>query len=313
MSKKEISKDIVDKIIELRKENIGYKRIARMLGIPKENVSRILIKQGYTSHIKIPSKDIIDEIIYRYCDLHQGTRIMAKEMHISASKIIAILMIQGVEITPSGYHVGYKDKIDHNYFDVINTEHKAYWLGFLYADGYNNEKSYQIELTLKQEDAYMLEKLNNDIKSTYLIKKRIVTLDGKQFPCSRLTLYSKRISKMLASKGCFQNKSLSLKFPDFTVVPKNLINHFMRGYFDGDGSISGPKFMLVGTENFIERYAEILFENTTITHRFYTSYTGKALQWGHASKRDLIKIYNFLYKDATISIDRKKERFLKVM
>lgn len=53
----------------------------------------------------------------------------------------------------------------------------------------------------------------------------------------RLACYSKKSYTDLINKGCGINKSLILKFPDETQVPQNLISHFIRGYFDGDGCV----------------------------------------------------------------------------
>lgn len=39
----------------------------------------------------------------------------------------------------------------------------------------------------------------------------------------------------LSKHGCVPNKSLILKFP--TTLPNELVNDFIRGYFDGDGSV----------------------------------------------------------------------------
>lgn len=302
---------LIEKIIELRKRGIGYKRIGRMLNIGAAAVSRVLVENGMTSHIIMPSSDVVKMIIDKY-QSGMSMKQMAKTYHISAARIKNILTLNNIQTTPSAYHRDYLSKINHDYFSKIDTEHKAYWLGFLYADGYNNEKFYQIELTLKEADSYMLEILKQDVNTVYDIFNKDVKLNDKIFKCSRLTLYSKKMSQDLVRLGCVQKKSLVLKFPTEEQVPKHLIHHFMRGYFDGDGCISGSKVILVGTKDFLERYVDIIRNNTDISPAGSWSTTGLASQWQHASKKDLKLIYNFLYNNETICLKRKQEKFLYV-
>ena len=301
------------KIIELRKNGIGYKRIGRTLSISFRQVSDVLISAGMYSHVTMPDEHVVSKIISMYQEEHLGSKKIAKAFKMSPNRVIDILKINGIEITPSGYHVGYLEKVDQLYFKNIDSEHKAYWLGFLYADGYNNEKDYQIELGLKLEDRYLLECFQKDTKSQYSIRDRVVELNGKSFRQSRFAIYSKQMSKDLSLLGCVQRKSLILEFPTENQVPPELVSHFMRGYFDGDGCISGSKFMINGTEDFLLKYISILRESTKISPAGSWSMDGKAYRWQHASKRDLKKIYSFLYADATVYMKRKQRRFLDIV
>lgn len=305
-------KENVDKIIELRKKNVGYKKIAKEIGISQQKVSQILIENGYTSHVTMPSEDVVDSIVNMYQNEHKGSKAIAAKFKMSAERVRAVLRVKGIDINPSAYHNGYQDKIDHNFFETIDTERKAYWLGLLFADGYNNEKFYQIEITLKKEDEYILKCLKDDTKSTYDIFDKNVYCNGKLFHESRLTLYSKKMSEDLNKTGCIQNKSLVLKFPAADIIPINLQNHFIRGYFDGDGYISGSKIMLNGTKSFLQKCVDIIRVNTNISlaERWYMD--GKAYRWQHASAQDMKKIFDYLYKDATIFLKRKYQRFLEV-
>lgn len=80
----------------------------------------------------------------------------------------------------------------------------------------------------------------------------------------RISIYSKELSDDLTKLGCFQNKSLELKFPTNKQVPDKLIHHFMRGYFDGDGSIcfgqGQLRFSIIGTEDFLLKYEKIILK-----------------------------------------------------
>ena len=304
-----MNKKIIDKVISLRKQKIGYKRIARTLNLTFGQVSDILIDNGLYSHVTMPDEETIKVLIDNYNN--HSVKELSKMTGIGQERIMSILKIKQVKLRPLGSHKGYYEKINHNYFKVIDDEHKAYWLGFLYADGYNNEKFYQVEITLKDEDKYILEELKKDCESIYDIKYKEVNLNGKIFPCNRLTLYSKEISQDLKKLGCMQKKSLIIKFPTEEQVPNSLIHHFMRGYFDGNGCISGNNFMLNSAKDFLDEYIKRLRNNTDISKAGYFSIDGQGHRWSHASKRDLQKIFNYLYKDATIYLHRKYNKFVK--
>lgn len=156
-----------------------------------------------------------------------------------------------------------RQKYEFNYdlFSVINTEEKSYWLGFLTADAYVNHNT--LELALKAEDVDHLlafrEMFSGNVPE---VKYRINT------NAYRFSIYSVELCQDLADKGCVQGKLLRT-FPNDTQVPNYLINHYMRGYFDGDGSIYADskygnlRFSVIGSNRFLDRYEAILLEHCT--------------------------------------------------
>lgn len=125
-----------------------------------------------------------------------------------------------------------KYDLNENFFNELN-EKSAYWLGFLYADGYvriKDSKSGELKLKLKETDKEHIEKFLNDIASNKPIKCGI---DGKSKFCS-VSLYSNKLVKKLIELGCDNNKTQKIRLPK---INEDLMNHFIRGYFDGDGSI----------------------------------------------------------------------------
>src|SRR5699024_9205607 len=144
---------------------------------------------------------------------------------------------EGVELkNVSTYRQKYK--INHNFFDEIDTEEKAYWLGFLYADGCVREDRGCFRLGLQARDVRHLEKFRESLDSNHTIKETNKVTNEKIYYGNYIFIHSKKLVKNLVEKGCFENKSLTLKFPSYDIVPKHLIYHFIRGYFDGDGSVS---------------------------------------------------------------------------
>ena len=129
-----------------------------------------------------------------------------------------------------------------NYFKQITTETQAYWLGFLYADGcisrfYRNEKlkSMSLELTLQSNDIKHLENFRNDLEANIPIQHKIIS---NKYEADRIVINCTYMCQDLINLGCTPTKSLTLEFPNNEIVPKHLLKHFIRGYFDGDGGIS---------------------------------------------------------------------------
>lgn len=211
-----------------------------------------------------------------------------------------------------------KYEIDETYFENIHNEEKSYWLGFLYADGYvrlKYNRSGQLRLKLKKEDISHIEKFKNDIKSTQIIDSYIssVKVNNKIYKSevSEINIYSTKIVKDLYDKGCFNNKTHTIIFPSW--LNNDLIPHFIRGFFDGDGSISIGKFNITlnfvsGSYLFLESIKKE-FEKLDIFDCKISKNKSNCWYMTWQKIDDIIKIYNYMYKKSTIQLDRKKEKF----
>ena len=142
-----------------------------------------------------------------------------------------------------GYNIKNKQiesKISETIFDSIDTEEKAYWLGFIYADGNiktvtKKIQTYTLNITLKNSDIEHLHKFNIFMSGTVNIRQNT---NSCVWAAS-----NKHLWQTLNKYGCTPNKSLTLKFPNENIFKsKDLIRHFVRGYFDGDGCISYNKY-----------------------------------------------------------------------
>ena len=209
-----------------------------------------------------------------------------------------------------------KYSVDEHYFDVIDTPEKAYVLGLLYADGCNFEPKQTISISLQEEDRELLEKVRKELKS----EKPLEHLDysnkhdfGYTYKNQyRLLVFSKHMSKALHDKGMVCNKSLILEFPDW--LDQDLYSHFIRGYFDGDGSISkhnnSVSATITSTNNFCERVKEICL-NLGIYSRLNEAgcHNGVTKYLSIARKDDVKKFLDWIYNDATIYLERKYQRY----
>ena len=213
-------------------------------------------------------------------------------------------------VSPQNYK--YKD-LNLNFFDVVDTEEKAYFLGFLYADGCVSD--YTVSLKLQKRDQMIVERFRDLISPTSPIK----LIENKY---SGVRIHSKPLCQQLINLGCFQRKSLILKFPH--KLEDRFISHFIRGYSDGDGTITyslaenGRKdfaWKITSTKDFCQSVSDLLFQtlqincpqslscpknNNLITT---TLSVGGSLQ--------LMKVLGWIYKDATVYLPRKYDKYLE--
>lgn len=134
-------------------------------------------------------------------------------------------------------------RFNNRYFEKIDTPLKAYFLGFIFADGYITHTpsgSYEFGMELQSGDRYIIDKLNNELGGLHEIKTnapedRIVcgNLIHKTESCV-LRVYSKPLVNDLIANNIVFNKTLSDKFPK---VDDEFFFDYLRGYFDGDGCI----------------------------------------------------------------------------
>ena len=109
----------------------------------------------------------------------------------------------------------------------------AYVLGFWFADGYMRvEKSYRILIT--SNDRQILYDIRSTMKSNHPIRK------AKRDQSLNISFHSKHLYEKLQELGGLRRKSKKMKFP---CVPKTYLRDFVRGYFDGDGSVFFVKYI----------------------------------------------------------------------
>lgn len=214
-----------------------------------------------------------------------------------------------------------KYKNEH-YFDNIDTEEKAYWLGFMYADGNLSKPTrkvgdktkpyYRMEVSLKEDDCNHLEKLRKALDMEAPV--RIAHTNFEQSNRARLGWNSKHMWKTLNSYGCTPQKSLSLKFPNVNIFAnKSLIKHFIRGYIDGDGCLSfcdkdhkKTYLSILGTEDVLENIQNWL----PLQYKFQLYNKENVKQLAFAGKTAFF-IENYLYKNCKIRLERKYNKYLE--
>lgn len=116
----------------------------------------------------------------------------------------------------------------------------------------------------------------------------------------------------LASHGLVERKTNTITFP-ITSIKDELIHHFIRGYFDGDGSMSGLKkdtyaIKICGTESML-RSIEKFFPIKNKERVLYERKEGQVVKSLDISgSKQIVDCINYLYNNATIYLDRKYEK-----
>ena len=299
----------VEKYIELYNSGMSCSRIAKMLNVSVYIVSSRLKKHG----IKVVNKQNelpcnLDQIIKDYKTGDYSASQLSKKYNLSVATICKWLKKYECDVINKQNEV----KFNQHVFDKIDTEDKAYWLGFIFADGYISSSDYSFELSLSIEDVDHLHKFNKFMEHKKdNVKIGSVMSNGKMFKRCRWGVCNKHLWNTLNSIGCYPKKSLILKFPDISIfTDKSLIRHFIRGYFDGDGTIgisnTIPFMSLLGTESFLRDTDDYILGDSKI---HITKNRAFAIQ--RASTYAVFIAYCLYYK-SNIYLDRKYNKFLLI-
>ena len=254
-----------------------------------------------------------NEIINEYINNKKSANVICKQYNCDSSSIIRHLREWGIPIRNSAsnrYNNLYNVNI--HYFDNIDTEHKAYWLGYIFADGHISKKMH-LMFGCQKVDIDILEQVKKDFDCTYPIR---INKDNNPI----LNICSKHMCETLLSMGFTHKKSYEVDFQKIvTYIPEHLLHHFVRGMFDGDGSIRYYNYDYVkgyqyhfgytGLKEVCEFVAKFLRLTTKLARERNTNtYTLKT------TNAPMIKyIYGVLYKDATIYCKRKYDIFQEIL
>jgi intein-encoded DNA endonuclease-like protein len=211
------------------------------------------------------------------------------------------------------------------YFKDIDTEEKAYLLGLLYADGFVGDKKHNnIVIGLQECDKQILEDFCKAINFTGKLRynEKAGGFENSK-PQWILNFSSIEMASDLRRLGLYPNKSLTMK--ELPNIREDLKRHFVRGYFDGDGSISThintrkykdkvyeytrPHFSIIGTYAFIEELRKLIpVELDVVPSK--NSQLGYIVTSCASSAR---AIYSYLYDDATIFLERKNAKWKEIL
>lgn len=214
---------------------------------------------------------------------------------------------------------------DYDFFENIDTEEKAYWLGFITADGWvsfgkNNSAEVSIQLAIK--DYEHLKKINKSLNGNYEIniKEKKSSFNENINKFCLLRIYSIKMATDLLKYNITPNKTYEIQLVELS---DELMPHFIRGYFDGDGCVYihshqqrniSTKFTCV-SELFVEQIRKYLLKHNINTYVVKNENSNKYQTVPFydivvGGMKNVDTFLNYIYKDATIYLDRKLERAL---
>lgn len=311
--------------------NLTFKDISKKYNRAESTISKFL-KEKYNATSKSYHERLPKEILDLYKDAYNDYITENKK---SLSQVIKDYNIEyphrfthylrrcGFKLKSLSEVSNYTD--NENFFENIDSEIKAYLLGFFAADGHIEKRkdydSYTLRVGVQLDDYHVLKLYTN-----YISKKTIISCKEN---LASIAITNKKIGEDLLNLGYDNLKTYNCK--SIPNLKENLIHHFIRGYFDGDGCIiirarragkrlSGfnrefnivchNKEVLEAIKDKIpvncyisrrEGRKEVIKEREVVSSPLYSLYINK--------KEDLKKMYHYLYNDATFYFKRKKDKF----
>lgn len=243
------------------------------------------------------------------CDLYiKGDNIksLTEKSKGSKSWIVKCLKQDNIEIREKDQRSVKKYTLNDDYFEKINTDKKAYFLGFILADGCIRKNS--IDIRIVEKHKYILEEFKKELQCNKPIK--FIKYDNINHQ-NQVGLYigSKKLVEDLSKLGIIKNKSYDLD--NFYIPEGDLFYSFLRGIFDGDGCIHlfcknqnniKATFSIVGTNSFcIKIKSEIEKRFDKINIRISARYKERPLTGNSLSFTSNYSIFKLLKKMYTNS------------
>lgn len=334
ISKPTISKFLKENSVEIRKVqgersklklaleelNISSKEeVSKKYQISLEVLNLALIEKNQS---KLKQK-IIDMAVQEYIntpELDKSASAISIKYGINRKTLLKYLKDKGINISKTGSSVHF----NYNAFNKIDNEESAYWLGFMYADGFIESKSNGVGLGISIKDIEHMDKFCDFLqypKGKYIVKshqfgsKSSYNKKGEEMYMVNTLIRNNTLWNDLNNKGCIPNKSLVLTFPDESIFEnKELIRHFIRGYCDGDGSLTWsnkdhtiPSITFVGTKNFLEGI-QLYLGKGYLMHKPNCSEFTYRLSYTHTKAFNAVK---YMYNHSNIYLNRKYNIYTK--
>lgn len=246
------------------------------------------------------------KLVMRYQTGETSAQLMQVFGFKSHVSVLAVLNAYGVKRrswseTMKGLQNARKHSLNQSFFSEIDSELKAYFLGLLYADGWVSRTG---SVGLASTDQMLVDEFKKAIQSSVPITVKL-PLQGK--PLHQLIFSCRHMAVDLKKHGCIPAKSKCLAYPK--TVPTKFNHHFVRGLFDGDGSVSasqrglcvslcGAKKLINSVEHWARKQGMPKASVYSKGNIYAVAYNGRI----NAFKWRLI-----LYRNATIFLERKRK------
>ena len=316
----------IKNIIKRYKEGTSQCQLAKDYNCSRNAIKTILDKNSiktrdvHEANSRKIDESIIEQVVYNYTVLGQGASSAGKKWKISQDKVEKILKEQGVKLRTyaESKQIQRIYNIDDNFFKNQN-EDMAYILGFIAADGNVAKKENCISIEVHEKDKDLLELVRERTKNTRPLKFYIhIHKDCEDTPVVKFQTWSSEWKKDLAIYNIVPNKTFILKPPTF--LNKQYYGAFIKGYFDGDGSVyektNGIEVSIGGaSKEMILWIREVLVTQYGIIGSYdtYSTPNKQHLMYRikYHSNYSLSLLYKIWYEDnpSNLYLPRKKEIF----
>ena len=312
---KTYSKSEKEEFLNMYVSGLSVSYISKEFGIPRTTLGNWITKEDLSRNKKLRKEEVsIIEKLYLEGSLAKD---IAEIVGLSESGVTYHLRNMGIS-----RHNGVQSLTKReDYFETIDTEEKAYWLGFIMADGsvgiHNGQYSMKISLSVK--DRIILERFASAVDSSNKIwerdevfKLKTSSSYGKVFRKCCISISSKRMVESLFAHGVVLKKTGCESIPD---IDEALKPHFLRGFFDGDGTASYTPSRFCGESGYTspsysfgfiscEKMLMDIQQFTGIEEKIYKRVGCYSFSYGKKKGREL---YDIMYANATIWLPRKRE------
>ena len=311
MVKREWTKEQKEDIVNSFNDGVKFKELQDRYKTHYNSIKKILDEYGVNTNSRRRWTESKKEaIIYKFTQENKTIEDLKKEYKTHHREIVKILTEAGID---TSYYSGriVNRNIKKDFFETIDTEEKAYILGLIMADGCVRPKAGNLYFTLEMIDLDIIQKVQKAINSnsTITVSNRNRAYIKNEKPTYTFSVFSDEFCKHMLKYGIIHNKT---KETDWLTqdIPVELRRHYLRGLFDGDGSIgcynnrhcislinNHPSF-LESVTTWIYELSEIKkpkVSKTSTSHRVI--YTGK----------NALKLMDLLYRENSISLDRKQK------
>ena len=333
--------EIIGEIIKDHLENkMTLDKLSKKYGFPKNTISR---------HLKLHGVNIV-----KYYDSSSRKQITESrnqeiiKLYLSGLKVKEVAVIFGMHELTIGrilnlnkikpkhrtHYEDYWSKPEEDFFEKVDSERKAYFLGFWYADGTNDCLHNRIRLNLSQTDLSHSKLLKSFIDPQNKIKiylRELKTINGNISKMCEWNAYSSKLCNDLTKLGCVPQKTSIIKFPKKGQVPYDLLRYFLLGVFDGDGSINCTDYLsvdkktgykykrkhyslsLCGTYNFLRHVKYLIYKvlNIKLSKKCIKKPSGTHIL-NISGCHQINAILSYLYNGSTIFLNRKNDKFLQL-
>ena len=301
------------------------KALSERYGASDSTIYNILARHGVQKRPGAWQRGFAPNLERAVCSRYTGgewTGDLARELVVNRSTVTRILRRNGVTLR-SAVEAARKYRCDHSFFTSIDSEQKAYWLGFIAADGNVDESQHILRIGLAPKDREHLYRFKRALGSEHPVTDYTSwsTFHQRHTTASYFAVRSRELVGGLVNNGVGGRKTFAVAWPDH--LEHRLLRHYLRGLVDGDGGLyahhgeaqrergHGPSFwfgltsnvtMLEGCRSYL--MAECGFKSTKLVRKR----DARVADLRYSGKKQVARIFRLLYEDATVYLPRKRGR-----